>query len=77
MVEVSAKTGQNRRTLDMIVLTAQVMDLKVNPDRQAKGTVIESIRSGTRTGSYYFSAKRNTQVQIQLLSDQQSEMSEL
>ena len=43
MVEVSAKTGQNMdELLDMIVLTAQVMDLKANPDRQAKGTVIES-----------------------------------
>ncbi|HHT24695.1 MAG TPA: translation initiation factor IF-2 [Clostridiaceae bacterium] len=43
MVEVSAKTGQNMdELLDMIVLTAQVMDLKANPNRQAKGTVIES-----------------------------------
>ncbi|MGI6579736.1 MAG: translation initiation factor IF-2 [Saccharofermentanales bacterium] len=43
MVEVSAKTGQNMdELLEMIVLTAQVMDLKANPNRQAKGTVIES-----------------------------------
>lgn len=43
MVEVSAKTGQNMdELLEMIILTAQVMELKANPNRQAKGTVIES-----------------------------------
>lgn len=43
MVEVSAKTGQNMdELLDMIVLTADVLELKANPNRQAKGTVIES-----------------------------------
>ena len=43
MVEVSAKTGENMdELLDMINLTADVMELKANPNRQAKGTVIES-----------------------------------
>ena len=43
MVEVSAKTGQNMdELLDMVILTADVLELKANPDRQAKGTVIES-----------------------------------
>lgn len=43
MVEVSAETGENMdELLEMITLTASVMELKANPDRQAKGTVIES-----------------------------------
>lgn len=43
IVPVSAKTGENMdELLEMIILTADVMELKANPDRQAKGTVIES-----------------------------------
>lgn len=43
MVPVSAKTGENmQELLEMILLTAEVMELKANPDRQAKGTVVES-----------------------------------
>ncbi len=43
MIQVSAKTGENMdELLEMITLTADVMDLKANPNRQAKGTVIES-----------------------------------
>ncbi|MDO5015542.1 MAG: translation initiation factor IF-2 [Eubacteriales bacterium] len=43
IVPVSAKTGQNmEELLEMILLTADVLDLKANPDRQAKGTVIEA-----------------------------------
>ena len=43
IVEVSAKTGQNMdELLDMVLLTADVLELKANPDRQAKGTVIEA-----------------------------------
>ena len=42
-VPVSAKTGQNIDTLlEMITLVAEVRELKANPDRMAKGTVIES-----------------------------------
>lgn len=43
MVPVSAKTGEGiEDLLEMILLTSDVMELKANPDRQAKGTVIES-----------------------------------
>ncbi|MCK5758128.1 MAG: translation initiation factor IF-2 [Clostridiales bacterium] len=42
-VPVSAKTGENiENLLDMVLLTADMLELKANPDRQAKGTVIES-----------------------------------
>ncbi len=42
-VPVSAKTGENiENLLEMVLLTADVLELKANPDRQAKGTVIES-----------------------------------
>lgn len=43
MIPVSAKTGQNMdELLEMILLTADVLDLKANPRRQAKGTIIEA-----------------------------------
>lgn len=43
MVPVSAKTGENmQELLEMITLTADLLELKANPDRQAKGTVIEA-----------------------------------
>ncbi len=43
IVPVSAKTGENmEELLEMILLTAEVMELKANPNRQAKGTVIEA-----------------------------------
>lgn len=43
MVPVSAKTGQGMdQLLDMILLTADLEDLKANPDRSAVGTVIEA-----------------------------------
>ncbi|MFO7636429.1 MAG: translation initiation factor IF-2 [Clostridia bacterium] len=42
-VPVSAKTGENiDHLLDMIILSADMLELRVNPNRQAKGTVIES-----------------------------------
>ena len=42
-VEVSAKTKQGiPELLEMIQLVAEVRELKANPDRQAKGTVIEA-----------------------------------
>ncbi|MBR5485220.1 MAG: translation initiation factor IF-2 [Oscillospiraceae bacterium] len=42
-VPVSAKTGQGLdELLEMVLLTADVKELKANPDRQAKGTVIEA-----------------------------------
>jgi translation initiation factor IF-2 len=43
MVNVSAKTGEGiDDLLEMVLLTADVMDLKADPHRQAKGTVIEA-----------------------------------
>ncbi|MBU6228776.1 MAG: translation initiation factor IF-2 [Cyanobacteria bacterium REEB459] len=43
MVPVSAVTGENLETLlEMIVLVAEVEDLQANPDRRARGTVIEA-----------------------------------
>ena len=42
-VEISAKTGQNvEQLLEMILVEAEVLDLKANPDRLARGVVIES-----------------------------------
>ncbi|HBI52421.1 MAG TPA: translation initiation factor IF-2 [Ruminococcaceae bacterium] len=42
-VPVSAKTGEGIDTLlEMVNLTAEVLDLKANPDRLAKGAVIEA-----------------------------------
>jgi translation initiation factor IF-2 len=43
MVPVSAMTGENLDTLlEMILLTAEMGELSANPDRTAKGTVIEA-----------------------------------
>lgn len=43
MVPVSALTGENLDTLlEMVLLVAEVEDLHANPDRPAKGTVIEA-----------------------------------
>ncbi|QGG48221.1 translation initiation factor IF-2 [Heliorestis convoluta] len=42
-VPVSAKTGQNLdQLLEMVLLVAEVQDLKANPNRTAHGTVIEA-----------------------------------
>jgi translation initiation factor IF-2 len=42
-VEVSAKLGKNIDVLlEKIVLEAELLDLKANPDRKARGTIIES-----------------------------------
>lgn len=43
MVPVSAKTGEGIDTLlEMIILEAQLLELKANPDRPAKGVVLEA-----------------------------------
>ena len=40
---ISAKTGQGLdNLLEMVTLTAEVLELKANPNRRAKGTVIEA-----------------------------------
>ena len=42
-VEVSAKQHKNiEQLLEMVLLTAEIKELKANPNRRAKGTVIES-----------------------------------
>lgn len=42
-VPVSAKQGEGISTLlEMVLLTAEMLELKANPDRKAKGTVIEA-----------------------------------
>lgn len=42
-VELSAKTGKNiGQLLEKILLEAEVLDLKANPDREARGAIIES-----------------------------------
>ena len=42
-VPVSAKTGQNiDKLLEMVLLAAEMRELKANPNRAAKGTVIEA-----------------------------------
>lgn len=42
-VPVSAKLGTNiDQLLEMVILTADILELKANPNRQAKGVVIES-----------------------------------
>jgi translation initiation factor IF-2 len=42
-VEVSAKTGKNiENLLEVILLEAELLDLKANPDREARGVVVES-----------------------------------
>jgi translation initiation factor IF-2 len=49
MVPVSALTGDNIDTLlEMILLVTEVEDLNANPDRPAKGTVIEANLDKTR-----------------------------
>ncbi len=43
MVPVSAKTGEGMDDLlEMLLLTADMLDLKSSPDKQAKGTIIEA-----------------------------------
>lgn len=43
MVPVSARTGENLdRLLEMILLVADLQELKANPDRPARGTIIEA-----------------------------------
>lgn len=42
-VEVSAKQNKNiSELLEMVILSADMLELKANPNRKAKGTVIES-----------------------------------
>ena len=43
IVPISAKTGMGlEELLEMVILSAEVLELKANPNRRAKGTVIEA-----------------------------------
>ena len=49
IVPISAKTGKGlEELLEMVLLTAEVQELKANPNRRAKGTVIEARLDKTR-----------------------------
>ncbi len=49
IVPISAKTGMGLDDLlEMVILTAEVQELKANPNRRAKGTVIEARLDKTR-----------------------------
>ena len=49
IVPISAKTGMGLEDLlEMVILTAEVQELKANPNRRAKGTVIEARLDKTR-----------------------------
>ena len=49
IVPISAKTGMGlEELLEMVLLTAEVQELKANPNRRAKGTVIEARMDKTR-----------------------------
>ena len=49
IVPISAKTGMGLdELLEMVLLTAEVQELKANPNRRAKGTVIEARLDKTR-----------------------------
>ena len=49
IVPISAKTGMGLdELLEMVILTADVQELKANPNRRAKGTVIEARLDKTR-----------------------------
>jgi len=49
IVPISAKTGFGLdELLEMVILTAEVQELKANPNRRAKGTVIEARLDKTR-----------------------------
>ncbi len=49
IVPISAKTGMGlEELLEMVLLTAEVQELKANPNRRAKGTVIEARLDKTR-----------------------------
>jgi translation initiation factor IF-2 len=42
-IEISAKTGMNvEKLLDRVLLEADILDLKANPDRAARGVIIEA-----------------------------------
>jgi len=82
-VEVSAKTHKNlEELLEMILLVAEMQDLKANPERKAKGVVIEAkldkgrgpvatvlVQNGTlNTGDYVIAGM--TQGRVRAMNDE-------
>jgi translation initiation factor IF-2 len=62
-MDISAKKGLNvKELLDKVMLEAEMLDLKANPDRKAMGTVIESSLDKGRVMWQLFSAKRNVKI---------------
>ena len=54
-------TGVNE-LLEKVLLEAELLELKANPNRKAKGTVVEAFLDiGRGYCVYYFGSKRNTQ----------------
>lgn len=61
MVPVSAKMGDGiEELLEMVLLTADILDLKADPKRQAKGTVIEAKLDKQRGAVATFLVQRGT-----------------
>lgn len=61
MVPVSAKLGQGiEELLEMVLLTADLLELKADPKRQAKGTVIEAKLDKQRGAVATFLVQRGT-----------------
>ncbi len=75
--DISAKTGQGvKELLEKVLLEAEILELKANPDKQASGTVVEAfldkgrgyvstilVQSGTlRPGDYVLAGKHSGKV---------------
>ena len=59
-LDISAKEGTGvSEILDKILLEAEMLDLKANPDRLANGTVIEASLDKGKVFINYFSSNRN------------------
>ncbi|GAB4322252.1 MAG: hypothetical protein Kow0074_13670 [Candidatus Zixiibacteriota bacterium] len=81
MVPVSAKTGEGvDRLLEMVLLQSEILELKANPNRRARGVIIESqldkgrgavatvlIQNGTlRVGDYFVTGAHSGRVRTMI-----------
>ena len=79
--EISAKTGMNvKELLDKVILEAEMLDLKANPDKKGSGTVVEAsldkgrgfmctalVQSGTlKVGDYVLAGQHSGKVKAML-----------
>lgn len=79
--DISAKTGQNvEELLEKVLLEAEMLELKANPDREASGTVVEAaldkgrgyvstivVQNGTlRVGDYVLAGSNHGKVRAML-----------